>query len=193
MTTSDALAVQSVERKGRCKYSHKWDEGNGPEISGGHGRFYCLDCGYEPKQDSKLWHEAEAVVHLRKLLKPGDTVYTVLRHVSRSGMSRNIDLYMMDEGQPVWISAYVGHALGTPQSRKNWERSQGLTVGGCGMDMGFHLVYGLSRVLFSDGFVCSGESCPSNDHFNDRTCRRETFKGQMHKGDGGYALNHKWL
>lgn len=34
----------------------------------------------------------EAVAQLRKMLKPGDTVHTILRHVSKSGMSRRIDL-----------------------------------------------------------------------------------------------------
>lgn len=44
-------------------------------------------------------------------------------------------------------------------------------MNGCGMDMGFHLVYSLSRVLFSPkqgGFECLGigHYCPSNDHSN---------------------------
>lgn len=34
----------------------------------------------------------EALEHLRSIIKPGDTVYTILlRHVSRSGMIRVID------------------------------------------------------------------------------------------------------
>ena len=33
----------------------------------------------------------EAIANLREILKPGDTVYTILRHVSKSGMSRVID------------------------------------------------------------------------------------------------------
>lgn len=35
---------------------------------------------------------ADACAELRKLLKPGDTVYTVLKHCSSSGMMRVIDL-----------------------------------------------------------------------------------------------------
>lgn len=130
----------------------------------------------------------EAIEHLRKVLKPGDTVYTVLRHVSRSGMSRNIDLYYISAGganddyrtpEPVWISSYVGKAIGRPQSRKNWEKSQGLTVSGCGMDMGFSLVYDLSRVLFPTGFAVTGRG------------RNGDTSGW--DNDGGYALRHKWL
>lgn len=89
----------------------------------------------------------------------------------------------------MWISAYVGHAIGSPQSYRNWEKSLGLTVGGCGMDMGFHLVYNLSRVLFPSGFECIGKGCPSNDHSNgDRN-----YEPHRHTGDGGYAIKHRWL
>jgi hypothetical protein len=33
----------------------------------------------------------------------------------------------------------------------------GIRVGGCGMDMGFHLVYTLSRALFDDGYYVKHE------------------------------------
>jgi hypothetical protein len=191
MATSDAAVTkQSVDKPERCKYRHNWEQ-----VTGEHPIPYkqikCAICGALPK--AKEMQEAEAIVHLRSVLKPGDIVYTVLRHVSRSGMSRNIDLYYMAiEGgpcvaghnngmyaRPVWISGYVGHAIGSPQSRKNWERSQGLTVGGCGMDMGFHLVYSLGRVLFPDGFKVTGRG------------RNGDTSG--HDKDGGYGLEHKWL
>jgi hypothetical protein len=62
------------------------------------------------------------------------------------------------------------------------------------MDVGFELVYNLGRVLWPKGFACSGKSCPSNDHSNEpRKYDREKFVGQVHTGDGGYALNHRWL
>lgn len=44
------------------------------------------------KKAAQAAREAEARANLLKLLKPGDTVYTVLKHVSSSGMSRVIDL-----------------------------------------------------------------------------------------------------
>jgi hypothetical protein len=105
MQTSDAV-TQSVSN---CKYGHNWrasvftqDEQRQRETP-----IVCGRCAAIPKEKER--QKAEAIVHLREVLKPGDTVYTVLRHVSRSGMSRNIDLYMADN-KPVWISAYVGHA-----------------------------------------------------------------------------------
>ena len=95
----------------------------------------------------------EAAKYLRKILKPGNTVYTVLRHVSQSGMSRHISLVIVSKKDGLrditWQAARVlGH--------RRDERDGGLKVSGCGMDMGFHIVYSLSRRLFPNGF---GEKC----------------------------------
>ena len=100
-----------------------------------------------------------AAAHLRKVLKDGDTVYTVLRSVSRSGMFRRIDLYYIDDsdymrrannGRPrmQYLSGYAAVVMGIPRNDK------GLGVGGCGMDMGFHLVGNLAAALF--GFEKTG-------------------------------------
>ncbi len=121
---------------------------------------------------------------LRDILKPGMTVYTVLRHVSRSGMSRQIDVIHMQDGSPRWLSRLVSKAVGIPFS----EKKESLTVGGCGMDMGFHVVYELSSALYGQGFECIGEGCRANDHSNgDRD-----YSPHMHR-DGGYALSQRWI
>lgn len=90
----------------------------------------------------------EAIERLRDILKPGDTVYTILKHKSRSGMQRKIDLYAIKPNcngvhEPRYLSGYAARALG-------WRLSdgRGIVVDGCGMDMGFHVVYELSGVLF---------------------------------------------
>jgi hypothetical protein len=151
-------------------------------------------CGSRPKHDSKLEQEAAALLNLRELLKPGDTVYTILRHVSRSGMCRRISLLISDGKAVSDISWAAAQAMGDPvKNRAGYVQDVGIEVGGCGMDMGFELVYNLGRYLYPDGFECSGDSCPSNDHSNDPECKRSTFKGEMHTGDGGYALQHRWL
>jgi len=127
----------------------------------------------------------EAIETLSRWLKPGDTVHTVLRHVSKSGMSRRIDLYKLGEGDATFLSGYAAIAM-----QNRWDRDKGgIVVGGCGMDMGFHLVYNLSYTLFPRGFDCIGEGCPSNDHSNgDRN-----YSPDNHHSDGGYALLHRWL
>lgn len=128
-----------------------------------------------------------AIGRLREMLKPGDTVYTVLRNVSRSGMSRLIDFYIVEAGstsehRPFCITGWIAEALEYPQGN-----GDALKVGGCGMDMGFAVVYNLGRALYPDGFKCIGvkKRCPSNDHSN-----REHNK---HHSDGGYALRHSWM
>ena len=131
----------------------------------------------------------EAQKTLLRVLKPGDLVYTVLRHVSSSGMSRDISLVVFDGERKYMLDWSVARVLGLPLSK-----NEGVKVGGCGMDMGFHLVYSLGSVLFSgtDGWECIGDNCPFNEHFNDsKTYPRQ--KGLRHAGDAGYTLRNAWI
>ena len=119
-------------------------------------------------------------------IQPGDTVHTILRHVSRSGMMRVISLIYIDKnGATRNISGLAAKAMDMTLDRDRF----GIKIGGCGMDMGFDLVYSLARTLFAGGHECSGqETCLSNDHSNgDRN-----YEPHHHK-DSGYALKHKWL
>lgn len=153
-----------------------------------------------PPKDGARRVKEYAIAQLRESLAPGDTVYTVLRNVSRSGMSRRIDLYKMTADGPLYLTGYAANALG--------ERSPdgGLKVDGCGMDMGFHLVYSLSRVLFPEGFGVVG-SLPDDAHkyraITEGGARAYVAQGVKFHGrngdasgwdnDGGYALSHRWL
>jgi hypothetical protein len=149
--------------------------------------------------------QSAAIEKLRETFKAGDTVYTVLRHVSRSGMQRSISV--LDKGNND-ISWLVARALGRTIDQKNG----GVKVTGYGMDMGFELVYNTSYWIHRDGFGCIGKNCPSNDHNNgDRDytphtantkclscrggleCHRDPpCHNHWHK-DGGYALRQRWI
>ena len=149
----------------------------------------------------------EAADRLRGWLKPGDTVFTVLRHVSRSGMQREIGVVLIKDENTVLHPNYaVAELLGVKVNKDG----DGVVVGGAGMDMGFHLVYELASRLWPEGFGCIGEKCRSNDHSNgdrDRrphgTLRHKVWASEIAAGvkltidhwhrDGGYALNHRWL
>ena len=94
----------------------------------------------------------EAREALLKMLKPGDTVYTILRHVSRSGMMRHIEPVILREFtsstgkatiEPVFIGGRVSALLGYTTNGKG-----AVKMGGCGMDMCFALVYEISAHLF---------------------------------------------
>jgi len=126
----------------------------------------------------------EAADKLRGLVKPGDTVYTVLRHVSRSGMMRVIDPVLIRPDGPFSLAGLVATLTDRPLDRDRW----GVKVNGCGMDMGFELVYTMSQALFPQGFHCLGRGCPSNDHSNGM----DYVPSYLHKS-GGYAIKQRWL
>ena len=137
----------------------------------------------------------EAIAWFREHTKPGDTIYTILESVSRSGMSRQIRVlvpYVGEDGQPGFFHPNYSAAkiLGLRQGK----RGDGLIVGGCGMDMGFHLVYELGYAIWPDGTPCAGASCRSNDHSNgDRNYEPHTEAAPHWHRDGGYTFNHRWL
>lgn len=127
--------------------------------------------------------KAEAIARLREWLSPGDTVYTILEHVSASGMSRAIRFVIPKvdaDGKPYFL--HPNHAIGTVLGLRfhtsRGRRSDALHVAGCGMDMGFDCVYTLGRYLFPDGFA---------------TERGRNGDTSGWDKDGGYALKQEWL
>jgi len=156
------------------------------------------------KKSETAADRADAIKELRKLVKPGQVVYTVLKHVSGSGMSRVIDVvipyrdYRLEyplkpEDSRAYpterdyaakpkrvfvglkcrsISWLVGRATGYKVDRDRG----GLKVGGCGMDMGFSVVYDMGRVLWPKG-----------------TPKPHGMRNGGPDREGGYALKHEWL
>lgn len=109
------------------------------------------------------YSENDHAIALQNLeyLKPGDIIYCNLKHVASSGMSRDIQFFTITDNEPNFLtwSVAVVQNLST--------KHEGVHVPGCGMDMGFSVVYNLSRKLFGPGDV------------NGR--------------DPGYALNYRWI
>lgn len=114
----------------------------------------------------KKTEQAAAVERLRQWVKPGDTVYCILRHVSKSGMSRVIDLIVFDKESGEFYR--IGYNAALALGRGYDEKHEGVKVNGAGMDMGFHLVYTLGYKLFGG---------------------TEEYEGK----DAGYSLTHRWL
>jgi hypothetical protein len=124
----------------------------------------------------------EALEYLHKYLKPSDKVYTILRQVSRSGMSRHISVLrgtrtgdIAEAHEPHDITYLVARVLGERRDDKDG----GLVVSGCGMDMGFEIVYRLGYALFPNGFEVKGIGRNGDASGWDK--------------DGGYALKQEWL
>lgn len=120
------------------------------------------------KKQQKEEIKRNAVEHLtdiltktkkREMYKDGEksmvpVLYTIIRHVARSGMQRSIDVISISEDGEVYnISYLVKTALDMQIDQKNG----GVKMGGCGMDMGFALVDHLSYKLYNRGYAIHQE------------------------------------
>ena len=123
--------------------------------------------------------QAEARDYLLEMVKPGTIVYTSLRHVSASGMTRWIDCFAVEpsalqhqQGRIINITNLVCEAAGLTYCT----RRHSLKIGGCGMDMGFQVVYNLGCSLWPSG-----------------TAVPHSVRNGEPDSNGGYALRHQWL
>lgn len=154
------------------------------------------------KKQMELDAQDDARKHLLSVLKPYQDVYTNVHHVSQSGMSRDISVHIVEDGSISDISYHVAILCDYPMGKKG-----GIRVGGCGMDMGFSVVYDLSSRLFPDGFGIEGIYPPNSED----KCTPKTKEHAEHlvkvgaifcgrNGDksgwdnsGGYALKQRWM
>ena len=94
----------------------------------------------------KKWEVEAATNELKELFSGKDKrVFVTVLHVSRSGMYRALDVFVMRDNAPRRITHTVARAL----DWKYDKRHEGVGTSGCGMDMTFNLVYCLSNVLFA--------------------------------------------
>lgn len=149
------------------------------------------------KAEEKRADQAGAINTLRGMIKPGDTVYCILRSRSSSGMSRVIDLVIADkrvdlvypkkadgsrdyDAKPkrktVQTIRNIGFLVARAMDRTFDNDKGGIRIGGCGMDMGFSLVYDLGSTLWPSG-----------------TPRPHGRRNGEPDRAGGYAIKHSWL
>lgn len=95
-----------------------------------------------PQARGKELYRLQSIEKVKAMLEGVDTVYGIVRHVSASGMSRDIDLYIIKDNRPVYLTGYASTILGYPMAK-----NRGMKVGGCGMDMVFHCVDSLGRSI----------------------------------------------
>lgn len=123
-----------------------------------------------------LKEREEARNELRKIVnKGGRKVYCLLRHVSQSDMSRRISFFSIYKNEPLCLDWYIESAeIGYKRNKSK----EGLDIGGCGMDMGFSVVYNLGMALYpkGDGKTVTGRNGDT---------KPET--------DGGYLFKSIWL
>ena len=102
--------------------------------------------GKQERLDAACERE-EIKQQLKRDLKNCDTLYTLVDHVSQSGMTRDIRVFMIKDNEILNISYKVAKVL-----KRRQGKNTGVRVQGCGMDMGFEIVYNLSYCLFKDGY-----------------------------------------
>lgn len=130
-----------------------------------------------PAAKGAALYRAQCAKNLRALLKPGQKVFTTLLHVSSSGMSRRIKVTLPVRGKTRADDTIrdISHLVAGATGRKMGSDG-GVVMGGCGMDMGFALVYEIGEAVWPKG--------TRKPH--------GTRNGQPDKA-GGYALKHVWL
>ncbi len=168
---------------------------------------YHQDCERLTVAEGKAAIIAQTKRDLRKVFPVGALVQTVLLSVSSSGMSRRISVHACVNGQVRRMDDAVAEAIGRTVSDKG-----GISVGGCGMDMGFSLAYSLGRALYPEGFGTTGYKVNKETGKQEgkpvrpatkRAAAQYVKKGYVFRGrngdpsgwdnDGGYALSHQWL
>lgn len=120
--------------------------------------------GQKERCDMKYKNEdiEEDKKYLMDILPVGGTCYTQVTSVAKSGMSRKMKFFAVKDGEIINVTYRVATVLGDPVQHDGTIR-----VSGCGMDMGFYMVYNLSRTLYGD-IKCK-------------------------ESDSGYALKQRWL
>lgn len=95
---------------------------------------------------SRDMERALETANLKAWLKPGATVYAVLRGHSRSGLSRTLEFYVVFNREICRITWSVGRILDLTYD----ERLEALRMKGCGLDLGREIVERLGTALFDD-------------------------------------------
>jgi hypothetical protein len=124
------------------------------------------------KKAGIIAYRDQARAQLRRYLRPGTKVYCRLKHCSRSGMRRIIALAVVLNGEFCDITYRAAVALDDTLDSKR----DGIVCDGCGMDMGFNLVYRLGCTLWPHG---------TRKPHGTRNGEPDTA--------GGYALKSVWL
>lgn len=119
----------------------------------------------------KIARQRYCILELKKLIKPGTTVYTIPRSIARSGMSMLIDVVIIKRNKMQNISNYVADAAGYTQ-----HKSGALKAGGYGMDQGLDIIYNLGSCIWPKG-----------------TRKPHGTRNGQPDHDGGYAFNQEWL
>ena len=87
----------------------------------------------------------EAIKRLKNYgIKQGNTIFSYVRSVAPSGMSRQIKFFIAKDSEIYDITRNVAVITDNRFKKDNWT----LSISGCGMDMCFAVVYNLAEIIF---------------------------------------------
>lgn len=125
------------------------------------------------KKAEKDAQAAAGLEALKECIQVGSRIYYTVTSVAASGMSRHMKFFMVRDGEIKSLTHAIAAALAL-----KWNGDGSLTISGCGMDMGFHVVYTIGRMLWPEG---DGKTVTG----------RNGDKGP--ETDGGYLLKYSYL
>ena len=85
---------------------------------------------------------------LKDIIKQNDEILYKVTHVAKSGMSRHIQFFKIKDNNLLNLTYNICDEFNYTFK----DKTRSLYIQGCGMDMGFHVIYNLSRDLFKDGY-----------------------------------------
>lgn len=93
-----------------------------------------------------------AIERLREWIRPGDTLYTTVNHVSRSGMYRTVQIRAIlpesSRGERAVSVLFLGFNVATALGLRYDRKHEGIGMGGCGYDAAYQVIHDLSMLLF---------------------------------------------
>lgn len=95
----------------------------------------------------------EQIARLREWFPKGSTVYTIVRHVAKSGMSRTIGVVALSVQDGTVENRHPNYATAEVLGLRLDKKHEGVKISGCGMDMGFEIAYRLGQKLYGDGYA----------------------------------------
>lgn len=132
---------------------------------------YHKECATLTRAEGEKIYRAQLLAETKRKIKPGQKIYCTLRYVSRSGMQRRISLHTIHKGELIPLDYAASILTGRTLSDKG-----GIVCNGCGMDMGFDLVYSLGCAIWPKG-----------------TPKPHGRRNGEPDSAGGYALKHSWI
>lgn len=98
----------------------------------------------ETKTYTYTWESNNDIKHGTPFTFTSDSkIYTIVRGVAKSGMSRRLSFFMVEDGALINITQVIAQCLGYTLNEREWS----FRVSGCGMDMIFDTLYRFAKKI----------------------------------------------